>query len=70
MPEETLDDIIERKTKEIEEAGVAFWGYGGNTCHPQNMVQPFAKDYEERGQTVILVHAPDGFEALCTPDSG
>ena len=37
---ETLDDIIRRKTREIEEAGVAFWGYGGNTCHPENMVNP------------------------------
>lgn len=55
---ETLDDIIKRKTQEIEEAGVAFWGYGGNTCHPENMVQPFAKDYQERGQTVLLCMHP------------
>ena len=55
---ETLDDIIRRKTREIEKAGVAFWGYGGNTCHPQNMVQPFAKDYNERGQTVLLFMHP------------
>lgn len=52
--QETLEDIIARKTKEIEEAGVAFWGYGGNTCHPQSMVQPFAKDYQDRGQTIYL----------------
>lgn len=51
---ETLDDIINRKTKEIEEAGVAFWGYGGNTCHPESMVQPFAREYKERGQTIFL----------------
>jgi hypothetical protein len=56
--QETLDDIIRRKTREIEEAGIAFWGYGGNTCHPQNMVQPFAKDYEERGQTIFLCMHP------------
>jgi hypothetical protein len=55
---ETLDDIIRRKTQEIDEAGFAFWGYGGNTCHPQNMVQPFAKDYQERGQTVFLCMHP------------
>lgn len=55
---ETLDDIIKRKTREIEKEGVAFWGYGGNTCHPQNMVQPFAKDYNERGQTVYLCMHP------------
>jgi hypothetical protein len=56
--QETLDDIIRRKTKEIEEEGVAFWGYGGSTCHPQNMVQPFAKDYAERGQTIYLCMHP------------
>lgn len=55
---ETLDDIIRRKTREIEKEGVAFWGYGGSTCHPQNMVQPFAKDYTERGQTVYLCMHP------------
>ena len=37
---ETLEDIIRRKTKEIEDTGYAFWGYGGNTCHPRTMVQP------------------------------
>jgi hypothetical protein len=56
--QETLEDIIARKTKEIEQAGVAFWGYGGNTCHPQTMVQPFAKTFEERGQTIYLCMQP------------
>lgn len=52
--QETLDDIIARKTREIERAGVAFWGYGGNTCHPQTMVQPFAREFEQRGQKIFL----------------
>lgn len=56
--QETLDDIIVRKTKEIEQAGVAFWGYGGNTCHPQTMVQPFAKTFEERGGAIYLCMQP------------
>jgi len=51
---ESLKDIIARKTKEIEDAGYALWGYGGNTCHPQTMVQPFAKTYVEKGQTIYL----------------
>ena len=55
---ETLEDIIRRKTREIEEAGFALWGYGGNTCHPLSMVQPFAKDYEERGSTIYLCMQP------------
>jgi len=55
---EGLDAILERKTKEIEEAGYAFWGYGGGTCHPQTMVQPFAKDYERRGSLIYLCMEP------------
>lgn len=39
---EGLSEIIRRKRAEIETEGVAFWGYGGNTCHPTSMVQPFA----------------------------
>jgi hypothetical protein len=56
--QESLADIISRKTREIEEAGVAFWGYGGNTCHPQSMVQPFARSFEERGKTIYLCMQP------------
>ena len=52
--QETLADIIARKTKEIEDAGFAFWGYGGNTCHPQTMVQPFARAFEERNDKIYL----------------
>jgi hypothetical protein len=51
---ETLEDIIARKQKEIETAGYGLWGYGGNTCHPRTMVQPFAKSYEEKGGTIYL----------------
>jgi hypothetical protein len=52
--QEPLEEIIARKTKEIEDAGYALWGYGGNTCHPQTMVQPFAKAFEQRGKTIYL----------------
>lgn len=51
---ESLEAIIARKTKEIEEAGYALWGYGGNTCHPQSMVQPFAEDYIAKGGVIYL----------------
>jgi hypothetical protein len=56
--QESLEDIIERKTKEIEAAGLAFWGYGGNTCHPQTMVQPFARDFERQGGVIYLCMQP------------
>lgn len=51
---ETLEDIIERKRREIDEAGYALWGYGGNTCHPRTMVQPFAREFVERDGAIYL----------------
>ncbi|HEV2491941.1 MAG TPA: hypothetical protein VG204_02590 [Terriglobia bacterium] len=56
--QESLADIIARKTKEIEDAGFSFWGYGGNTCHPETMVQPFARCYEQRGGLIYLCMQP------------
>jgi len=56
--QELLEDIIARKTKEIEQAGVAYWGYGGNTCHPQTMVQPFAQSHRKHGHVVYLCMQP------------
>ncbi len=51
---ESLADIIKRKTEEIRRTGFGMWGYGGNTCHPTSMVQPFAKTFAQRGQTIHL----------------
>lgn len=51
---ETLAEIIARKTKEIEETGYAMWGYGGNTCHPTTMVQPFAEAWEGKASPIYL----------------
>lgn len=56
--QEPLEEIIIRKTREIEEAGFGLWGYGGSTCHPQTMVQPFANSYEERGGVIYLCMQP------------
>ena len=52
--QEPLEEIIARKTKEIENAGFALWGYGGSTCRPDK-VQPFVKSYESRGTCVRLL---------------
>jgi hypothetical protein len=51
---ENLESIIDRKIREIEEAGFALWGYGGGTCHPTTMVQPFAKNEFAKGNKVYL----------------
>ena len=40
---ETWEDILTRKRRELEKAGMIFWGYGGSACHPVSQVQPFAK---------------------------
>lgn len=53
--QETLADIIARKKKEIEAAGHAMWGYGGNTCHPRSMVQPFAEEHSAKDEPIYLV---------------
>jgi hypothetical protein len=55
---ESLDIILGRKLKEIEDEGIAFWGYGGSTCHPTTVVQPFAKSFEEEGGTIYLCMEP------------
>lgn len=51
---ESLERIIERKRNEIEHHGFALWGYGGQTCHPTGMVQPFAKRFIEAGKPLIM----------------
>src|SRR5260370_26902896 len=56
--QESVDAIFARKTKEIEQAGYALWGYGGGTCHPQTMVQPFVRSFELRGQVIYLCMQP------------
>jgi hypothetical protein len=53
--QESIDDIIKRKRQEFDKAGKIFWGYGGNTCHPTSMVQPFAKEVSSRKGAVLLV---------------
>jgi hypothetical protein len=52
--QESLADIIARKSKEIEKIGHTMWGYGGATCHPTSMVQPFARSFAERGEPIHL----------------
>ncbi len=51
---ESLADIIQRKSREIEQTGYGMWGYGGNTCHPSSMVQPFAQIFADRGRPIYL----------------
>ena len=52
---ETLEDIIARKSEEISKGGFAMWGYGGNTCHPLSMIRPFAVESERVHKPIRLV---------------
>jgi hypothetical protein len=52
---EPLSEIIKRKQQEIRDAGFAMWGYGGNTCHPRTMVQPFAGAHDRPDAPIRLV---------------
>jgi hypothetical protein len=72
---ESLANIIARKSAEIRNTGFGMWGYGGNTCHPASMVQPFARTFAERGQTIHLCmeemvsnHFGDGIAAEFSAD--
>ena len=72
---ESLEDIITRKRKEIEDAGVSFWGYGGSSCHPYNAVQPFVKEQTAKGTKVRLLmqeitsrHYAEGLAKEFSPD--
>lgn len=53
--QESIEDIIDRKQREYEEAGTIFWGYGGGACHPLTMVQPFAKEVQKNGNEVLII---------------
>ena len=51
---ESFEQILERKARELRDAGRIFWGYGGAACHPFQQVQPFAK-LSLRDQTGIML---------------
>ena len=53
--QEKLSSIFKRKVQEINNTGFTMWGYGGNTCHPRTMVQPFADKYEREDKIIHLV---------------
>jgi hypothetical protein len=52
---EPFEHILERKRMEYKKTGMIFWGYGGGTCHPTRIVQPFAKMKIEERDNVYLV---------------
>lgn len=51
---ETFEQILERKRRELSEAGRIFWGYGGFTCHPIHHVQPFCRIHLSKVNGIYL----------------
>ncbi len=66
--QENIEDIVKRKQREFEEAGSIFWGYGGSTCHPLTMVQPFAKEVEKSGNQILIVMQKMNSKHAAPPD--
>jgi hypothetical protein len=55
---EDWESILDRKRREIQQAGASFWGYGGRTCHPINQVQPFARLSLKEENGIFLIMQP------------
>lgn len=57
---ETWEEILTRKQREFDDAGMVFWGYGGNACHPISQVQPFSRiTIEEQGSAYLVMQPID-----------
>jgi hypothetical protein len=55
---ETWDQILDRKRREFDRAGMSFWGYGGSACHPIRQVQPFARLTLRQDERITLIMEP------------
>lgn len=55
---ESFESILERKQRELNDAGRIFWGYGGTTLHPIKRVQPFAKLWVQKEGSIQMVMEP------------
>ncbi len=63
---ENFEDILERKQRELSEAGMIFWGYGGTTLHPIRHVQPFAKLWVQKTGSIQILMEP--IDSRADPD--
>ena len=63
---ESFESILERKQRELKDAGKIFWGYGGTTLHPIRYVQPFAKLWVQKEGSIQMVMEP--IDSRADPD--
>lgn len=66
--QEPIEEIVARKRRELDRAGMIFWGYGGNTCHPRSMVQPFAREIAAHDGRVFLIMQKMDSKHFAAPD--
>lgn len=68
--EENLPEIIERKNREAEIPGFAYWGYGGVNCSPLR-VQNWVKELKKEGKSVKVLFSitPSLFHGTHIPDA-
>ena len=52
---ESLKKIVKRKQREVNDVGMAFWGYGGTVLHPTNQVQPFVEKWKEESVCIEVL---------------
>lgn len=62
--DEEIECIIERKRREKERHGFCLWGYGGNVCHPDTQVRPFASSHE---RVVVCMQQTDSRPQINVP---
>lgn len=63
---ETFEEILARKQREYDRAGMIFWGYGGTTLHPIRHVQPFVRSLSENGGDLRIIMEP--IQSRADPD--
>ncbi len=65
----TLDKIVERKQRELNDVGMTYWGYGGTILDPTKQVQPFVgRWFREQEPIYLLMHRTKGkFKSEASP---
>ena len=67
--EETLEGIVERKQRELNDVGMTYWGYGGTILDPTKQVQPFVgRWFSDQEPIYLLMHRTKGkFKSGASP---
>ena len=68
---ETLDEILDRKNRELKKAGMIFWSYGEKgPLHPTEQVQPFVERWVEKLDYIEVLMEPTKARSQYGPAAG